>query len=333
MGIIERAELRGSDWVHVFNRGVSRRPIFERFEHFRRFRAMLARITADAQVEVHAWSLLTNHFHLLLRATGPEISSFMMRVQSTYTRSFNHWAAREGPLMTSRFRARRVKPGAHLRTIVRYIDSNPLAAGLAKHPGDYEHGSAHAYEHRRRGPAWLTRDVLEAIACDQAGARHFSAETYRWAFAPLQPERFAEVKATLNPGQQRRRGDFMESLPRSVKAGFVAAATNADGSPSISMALPASQLLQSIERIREPNQAVDAHAPLRSNPWRDLAVGLLYSHARLPTPSIAKMLRCSVATACRALRRHREAMAHSPPYAAACVAAVEHARRTVSPCE
>ena len=68
---------------------------------------------------------------------------------------------RDGALFRGRFTSRAVTSEAYWYTVLRYIDRNPVAAGLAREPTEYPHGSAWWYA-RRAGPAWLRRDVVEA---------------------------------------------------------------------------------------------------------------------------------------------------------------------------
>ena len=217
MGIIERAELRGSDWVHVFNRGVSRRPIFERFEHFRRFRAMLARITADAQVEVHAWSLLTNHVHLLMSPTTAEgISKVMQSVGRRYVQYINTTYRRTGTLWEGRHKASLVQVEPYLLKCYRYIELNPVAANMVSHPSDYPWSS---YPHHAQGTP--NRLICDHILYEQLGRtpperQHAYRELFRYALdtgdihamhtstqheTPLGNERFKK-QIEITPGRK-----------------------------------------------------------------------------------------------------------------------------------
>ncbi len=67
-------------WHHVMNRGIARRSLFESRDDIRFFLACLARAVRRGQIEVHAWCILTTHFHLLVRSPGGELSAAMRRV-------------------------------------------------------------------------------------------------------------------------------------------------------------------------------------------------------------------------------------------------------------
>ncbi|NJN14734.1 MAG: hypothetical protein HC813_03755, partial [Planctomycetes bacterium] len=76
-------------WHHVMNRGLAKRTLFERDEDYRKFLALVAAEVRAGRIEVHAYSLLQTHFHLLLRSVTGELSEAMRRIQNGYSRWFN----------------------------------------------------------------------------------------------------------------------------------------------------------------------------------------------------------------------------------------------------
>ena len=147
---------------HVMSRGIARRTVFETRRDVRYFLSRLAREVRRGDLEVLVYAVLTTHFHLLVRSPRGRLSSSMQRVLDAYARWFNRGRRRDGPLFSSRFVNRLVESECYAMTLVRYIDDNPVAAGLAARPADYQHGSARHYA-RPRGPAWLARGAVEAM--------------------------------------------------------------------------------------------------------------------------------------------------------------------------
>src|SRR5262249_61913289 len=109
--------------------------------------------------EVHAFCVLTTHFHLLVRSLTGELSRAMCEMQKEYSRWFNRTRRRDGPLFRGRFLSKPVESPEYREYLIRYIDFNPVSAGLAATPGLYPHGSARCYA-SPRGPAWLCRSWI-----------------------------------------------------------------------------------------------------------------------------------------------------------------------------
>lgn len=174
-------------WHHVVNRGIAKRPLFEHRDDVRYFLSRLAWQVKAGRVEIHAFSILQTHYHLLIRSPGGGLSEAMRRIQNAYVRRFNRQRRRDGSLARGRFFSRVVDTDAYLHALVRYIDFNAVRAGLARVPEDHEHGSARHYLLGTR-PPWLDRSWLEPQACRLAGVARFDASAYREAFGRVDEE-------------------------------------------------------------------------------------------------------------------------------------------------
>lgn len=157
-----RADHPGA-WHHVMNRGIARRSLFETKRDVGGFLSRWIAEAKSGEIEIHAFAVLTTHFHFLLRSPRGHLSAVMQRVQDAYARRFNRERRRDGPLFRGRFVNRLVETEAHWLAVLRYIDRNPVEAGLAAHPVDYPFGSARFYG-TCAGPPWLRREVVEATA-------------------------------------------------------------------------------------------------------------------------------------------------------------------------
>src|SRR3954468_6564573 len=85
-------------WFHVMNRGAARQPIFHTKHDARQFLALVGEATDRFGVEVHAYCLMTNHYHLLLRCPNGGLSQFMHLLGSHYVTYLNSRLDRDGPL-------------------------------------------------------------------------------------------------------------------------------------------------------------------------------------------------------------------------------------------
>jgi putative transposase len=117
---------------HVMVRGIEKRKIFlsrmDREDLLRRFSLILPK----AGARLYAWSLLPNHFHLLLRTGSVGLSSVMRRILTGYATSFNRRHRRSGHLFQNRYKSILVEEEAYLLELVRYIHLNPLRARLVE---------------------------------------------------------------------------------------------------------------------------------------------------------------------------------------------------------
>jgi REP element-mobilizing transposase RayT len=116
---------------HVIVRGIEKTDIFlddtDRAFFLRRFSTLLQ----ETGTQCLAWSLMSNHFHLLLRPTGEKLSSFMRRLLTGYAVTFNLRHRRAGHLFQNRYKSIVCEEDSYLLELVRYIHLNPLRAGLA----------------------------------------------------------------------------------------------------------------------------------------------------------------------------------------------------------
>lgn len=179
-----RADSPGS-WHHVMNRGLSHRTIFESREDIQYFLDCLGRSVRRNEIEIHAFAILSNHFHLLLRVrkSGGFLSHSMGEVQSQYVKRFNRMRRRDGPLFRGRFKSCKITSNTHWLSVLRYIDLNPVTARIVVRPELYQFCSAHFYcNDSDESPQWLTRIVVEREACRIAKCHRFDSSVYRYVY-------------------------------------------------------------------------------------------------------------------------------------------------------
>jgi len=115
---------------HVIFRGVDRCDIFRDDADRLRFLQNLSRLLVSLGVECLAWSLMTNHVHLLLRPRKSRLAPFMRRFLTGYAIYFNRRHQRAGHLFQNRYKSIVCEEDAYLLELVRYIHLNPLRAGM-----------------------------------------------------------------------------------------------------------------------------------------------------------------------------------------------------------
>jgi len=256
-------------WHHVMNRAIAKRTLLEDRDDFRFLQSLLAREVRRGLIEVHAFSLLNTHFHVLLRSPLGRLATAMRNIQREYARWFNRRRKRDGPLFRSRFRSKPVDSVAYQSILVRYIDDNAISAGLAIHAAAYPYGSARLYA-GTAGPPWLERSWVEGEVRSVARNGMYCPRDYATRFpSKLAPALANWVEEHLLRSSTRD-GEFAELIRRPegrVLRWMIRKAQLADGMDPWVLPLPAGLVLDELARLRE-----DGPSP---RTWRCLAAGLL----------------------------------------------------------
>jgi putative transposase len=124
--------------LHIIQRGNNRAPCFACETDYLVYLALARQYAAEAACQIHAYVLMTNHVHLLLSSestTGPSV--LMRRLGQHYVQYFNRNHGRTGTLWEGRFRSCLVESERYLLICQRYIELNPVRAGMVAEPGQY----------------------------------------------------------------------------------------------------------------------------------------------------------------------------------------------------
>ena len=122
--------------------------MFRREADYRRFLVLLRDGCRRYETLVHGYVLMTNHFHLLVTPNTPMALERMMQlVASRYTNHFNRQYGRTGTLYEGRYKSSPIDNERYWLLCLRYIELNPVRAGMVSQPGDYPWSSFHANAH------------------------------------------------------------------------------------------------------------------------------------------------------------------------------------------
>ena len=128
--------------LHVIQRGNNRSAIFVAEADYAVFREWVALACNRRGCLVHAYVFMTNHIHLLMTpATADGTGAVMQSVGRRYVHYFNRKYGRTGTLWEGRYRATLIDSEQYLLTCYRYIELNPVRAGLVANPGQYRWSS------------------------------------------------------------------------------------------------------------------------------------------------------------------------------------------------
>lgn len=123
---------------HVIQRGNNRQALFGDREDYLSLLNTLAEGGQKYDVAIHAYVLMSNHFHLLATpAHETSLPSLMQSLGRRYVRGFNSRYGRSGTLWEGRYKATIIESERYLIACMAYIELNPVRAGLVAHPAEY----------------------------------------------------------------------------------------------------------------------------------------------------------------------------------------------------
>ena len=142
-------------YYHILSRGNERRNIFTDNDDRISFLEILGKMSERFEIEVYAYVLMNNHYHLLLKTNKPNISKGMQWFGTTYTRRYNVKHKRNGHLFQGRFKNFLVENDEYLMLLSCYIHRNPLRAKIVRRLADYPWSSYPTYAYGKKSPEWL----------------------------------------------------------------------------------------------------------------------------------------------------------------------------------
>lgn len=119
-------------YYHVTTRGNDGMDIYLDVADRHLFLALLDRIADESAWVLHAWCLMTNHFHLVVENRQANLSAGMHRLNGLYARWFNERHERSGHVFGNRFSAKPIKDDRQLYNTAEYVFDNPVRAGLCR---------------------------------------------------------------------------------------------------------------------------------------------------------------------------------------------------------
>jgi len=306
-------------WHHVMNRGLAHRPIFEVRADIRFFLSRIAKAFRRGEIEVHAWCLMTTHFHLLAYSPRGELDVALRRIQHEHTRRFNRRRGRDGPLYRSRFTSKHVDSFAYRNLLVSYIDANPVDAGMVTDAPLHLDGSA-AWYARTRGPVWMERSWIEGEVRRRAHKDEYDPRDYPLVFgAPIGPGARRLIEQRLRHAGKRDdpTDDLLARTPEHVARWLVERAALADG---LSPGVPLTDPLETLDYVREQR----ARDPLwttrpsrtTSSGWDLMEAGIVRTLCNSTYVEMSQLTGLSSSMLSGRCRRHALALERDPVYAA-----------------
>ena len=145
---------------HILSRGNGRRDIFLSDDDRVLFLELIQEFSERFGIEVYAYVLMGNHYHLLLKTPDTNLSKGMQWFGTAYTRKFNLQNNLSGHLFQGRFKSIIIENDAYLLRLSCYIHRNPVRAGIVERLSDYKWSSYQYYAYRRTAPTWLKTSLI-----------------------------------------------------------------------------------------------------------------------------------------------------------------------------
>lgn len=206
---------------HVIQRGVDKQPVFFHAEDYALYMRALQDAVKVYPCQVHAYVLMTNHVHLLV--TPLELRALPRLIQAMgrdYVQVLNRRYERTGTLWEGRYKASLVQDDRHLLTCYRYIELNPVRAGMVPTPGAYPYSSFRFNALGEPDELITPHPVYEGLSKDPSAR----VEAYLALFEETLDSKLLErIRSDTNAcrviGNERFKDDIERMLQRSVRPG------------------------------------------------------------------------------------------------------------------
>lgn len=205
----------------MMNRGDRREAIFADESDRRRFLETLAEACQKTGWQVHAYCLMSNHFHLVVETPQPNLALGMKWLLGTYTSRYNRRHKEFGHLFSGRYKALVVDGSGdgYLKTACDYVHLNPVRAKLMKADQALEAFAWSSYRWYLSGPSrrpsWLRVDRLLGewgVPKDSIAGRREFAERMEWRRGENAGEEFKPMKRGWCLGREEFRRELLEQV-------------------------------------------------------------------------------------------------------------------------
>jgi putative transposase len=186
--------------MHLVQRGINRQPCFFSDGDYAGYLGLLKSFAAKHGCSIHAYCLMTNHVHLLLtpRQRGA-CAKVMKEVNQRYVQRLNFQTGRSGTLWEGRFHSSLVVTDDYALCCYRYIELNPVRAGMVSQPGDYTWSSYHANAGAAGDPLVSAHDAYLSLGSTESAR----IRAYRGLFDVQLPQDDVEAIRKATSGGYR----------------------------------------------------------------------------------------------------------------------------------
>jgi REP element-mobilizing transposase RayT len=149
-----RPRIEFAGFHHIINRGVNKSDIYMCDADYEMFLMMVCKGCKNYRVIVHDYCLMSNHYHLLVECELENLSLFVKHINSNYAMYVNKKYKRSGHLWQGRFYSRYINSDTYFYILVKYIEHNPVEAGMVNRVGEYPYTLL-----------WMIKNNMRPIEC------------------------------------------------------------------------------------------------------------------------------------------------------------------------
>jgi putative transposase len=192
---------------HIVQRGNNRENVFLDLKDYEKYLSFLSRYSEEKDAAILAYCLMPNHVHLLvIPSTEKTLAKMMQGVTLCYTQHLNRKHERTGRLWECRYHSTIVDEESYLWAVSKYIENNPVRAGIVKKPEDYPYSSAGAHILGRKDP------ILNGTLFDKNELKEYRK------FVKLEEDKktLEEIRKQTRMGKPLGEPDFLRTLSESV---------------------------------------------------------------------------------------------------------------------
>ena len=195
----------------------SRAEIFRKPEDYAAFLTLLRATTGRVSVRVLAYCLMPNHFHVALWPRGDgDLSRFLQWLLTAHVRRYHQHYKSSGHVWQGRFKAFPIQQDGHLLTVLRYVERNPLRAGMVARAEDWLWSSL---QERGKEGGWLHPSPV-------SGPQDWQA----WVNAPMTDAEVEAIRRSVNRGAPYGEENWVR---RTVRRLGLEASLNPRGRPRV----------------------------------------------------------------------------------------------------
>ncbi len=163
-------------FYHVTSRGNERKNIYKSKRDREKFLEYLGEAHERYGAIIHAYCLMTNHYHLLIETPNANLPQIMKHLNSSYTTYFNVTRKRFGHLFQGRYKAFLVYKDDYALELSRYIHLNPVRAAMVESVVEYPWSSYRAFVGKEVSPEWLETDYVHGYFGKRVGVAQAQRE-------------------------------------------------------------------------------------------------------------------------------------------------------------
>jgi putative transposase len=183
---------------HIIQRGNNRQVCFACDQDMAFYASLLHQYSTKFSVSLHAWVFMTNHVHLLASPHATDaVSNMMQAIGRRYVRYFNREYRRSGTLWEGRFKSSLVQSETYLLQCQRYIELNPVRAGMVTDPAEYTWSSYQCHAFGKR--VQMSAPHVEYLSLGKTDS--IRQDAYRKLFlAHVDDELIKDIRSAVNKG-------------------------------------------------------------------------------------------------------------------------------------